>query len=123
MWAQPQLRRANASPSDNPQPVFRKSSGTESDEDDDDGLTHSVYVMYHGTSHANIESILRNGFRLDRSRNGMLGVGIYASTDPQKTLNYGNVTLKLLVYTGKVNTKQDPVFEVWIKYFRMNTRK
>ena len=68
-----------------------------------DGFDHMILVMYHGTSPANAEAILREGFKLNKCKNGgMLGRGIYTSTDPQKTLNYGVVTLKLLVYQGKV---------------------
>ena len=58
------------------------------------------YIMYHGTRSENVDSILSNGFR--RSRIGMLGRGVYVSKDHQKTETvYGDVTLKLIVYTGK----------------------
>ena len=81
-------------------PVFNRTDG---------GFTHLVHVMYHGTSPANADAILREGFRLDKCKSsGMLGVGIYASTDPDKTLNYGSVTFKLLVYQGLVRDCSDP---------------
>ncbi len=56
--------------------------------------------MYHGTKAANVSSILANGFNLSGD-DGMLGKGIYVSEDINKTLWYGDVTLKLLVYVGK----------------------
>ena len=64
-----------------------------------------VYIMYHATDAGNVPSILREGFR--PSTEGMLGPGVYASRDINKTLAYGNedgrrVVLKLLVFTGKV---------------------
>ena len=68
----------------------------------DRGFVHSVYVMYHGTQAANVDSILSNGFDVSKCKGGMLGQGIYASTDANKTRAYGDVTLKLLVYVGKV---------------------
>ena len=59
-------------------PVYSKDRG--------DGRVDRVYVMYHGTSASNAASILKEGgFR--PSRRGMLGAGVYASTDPAKATN------------------------------------
>ena len=68
-------------------------------------INHNVFVMYHGTDRGNVHSILTRGFAVDAPiKSGrMLGTGIYASTDFNKTANYGDVKLKLLVYTGKVS--------------------
>ncbi len=63
------------------------------------GFEDRIYIMYHGTDDSNVDPILSNGFKL--SDNGMLGRGIYVSEDINKTLSYGNVTFKLLVYMGK----------------------
>ena len=59
-----------------------------------------VFVMYHGTKSQRIDSILQYG--LMPSEDGMLGPGIYVSTDFNKAKKYGDVVLKILVYVGKV---------------------
>lgn len=59
-----------------------------------------VFVMYHGTKLENVESILKNG--LKASEKGMLGAGVYASREIDKTLAYGPVTFTLIVLTGRV---------------------
>lgn len=78
------------------------------------GFRHEVYIMYHGTASNNVKSILQNGFRV--SSGGMLGPGVYASRDMAKTHAYGDTTLKLIVYIGKVqkvNTTQGPETTAW----------
>ena len=72
-----------------------------------------IYVMYHGCSRKNtmtsqrrtkislsgtdssrIDSILTEGLQPqsgDSDKSNSLGVGIYASRDPKKTVNYGDV--------------------------------
>ena len=82
-----------------------------------DGLTHDVHVMYHGTDDFNVLSILENGFSLSATprRGRMFGTGVYASTDFAKTATYGNVTLKLLVYTGKVSV----YYVIWFSDFSL----
>ncbi|KAJ8275642.1 hypothetical protein COCON_G00073940 [Conger conger] len=68
---------------------------------------NSTYVMYHGTSKEDAESIKRNGFT--PSEDGMLGPGVYVSRDIQKASHYPrNVAeghrrvLVLIVNVGKV---------------------
>ena len=63
------------------------------------GFQDRIYVMYHATNHSNVQSILTNGFNL--STGGTLGAGVYVSEDINKTIPYGDVTLKLVVYVGK----------------------
>ena len=105
----------------------------------EDGVDHSFYLIYHGTSSEAALGILRNGLR--PSRKGMLGPGIYCSAQFAKVvycdklllklvtiffcqairypLNHDDddrVVLRLLVYTGKVYrcTKQkDPNRKRW----------
>eukprot|EP00927_Polykrikos_kofoidii_P046128 TRINITY_DN40320_c0_g1_i1.p1 TRINITY_DN40320_c0_g1~~TRINITY_DN40320_c0_g1_i1.p1 ORF type:complete len:346 (+),score=18.46 TRINITY_DN40320_c0_g1_i1:82-1119(+) len=63
----------------------------------------SARRFYHGTSLANASSIDRDGFR--RSANGMLGPGVYVSSDIAKARCYGgqnNVVFELRVDLGKV---------------------
>ena len=55
--------------------------------------------MYHATKRQYLASIVKNGFKL--STGGLLGPGIYLSRDINKTRAYGDVCLKVLVYTGK----------------------
>ena len=64
-------------------------------------MASNVYVMYHGTKSELIDSILQYG--LMSSVDGMLGPGIYASTDFNKAKKYGDIILKILVYVGKVS--------------------
>ncbi len=63
------------------------------------GFQDRIYVMYHSTDPKNVKSILTNGFNL--STGGTLGPGVYVSEDIKKTIPYGDVTLKLVVYVGK----------------------
>ncbi|KAL6102415.1 uncharacterized protein ACO6RY_02028 [Pungitius sinensis] len=65
------------------------------------------YVMYHGTTRAAAQSILKSGFR--QSREGMLGAGVYLSRDLQKASRYpidhpeaDRVVIKVTVNVGKV---------------------
>ena len=61
--------------------------------------------MYHSTeTWEQVEGILDNGFKLSSRQENMLGEGIYVSSTLEKTLSYGDFTLKLLVYTGRVCT-------------------
>uniref|UniRef100_A0A3Q0T5U7 PARP catalytic domain-containing protein n=1 Tax=Amphilophus citrinellus TaxID=61819 RepID=A0A3Q0T5U7_AMPCI len=69
-----------------------------------DGKT---YVMYHGTTRVNANSILASGFR--QSEKGMLGRGVYLSRDLQKASGYpighpehDRVVIKVKVNVGKV---------------------
>ncbi len=76
--------------------------------------SEKVYIMYHGTKAQNVASILDGGFRV--SENGMLGRGVYVSTDINKTLNYGDVTLKLLVWVGEtrlITSQNQPDRKTW----------
>lgn len=63
--------------------------------------------MYHSTRRTeNVGAILDSGFKISqRGESGnpdlLLGDGLYVSRDIEKTLSYGNVCFKLLVYPGK----------------------
>ncbi|CAK6950137.1 uncharacterized protein LOC128364946 [Scomber scombrus] len=66
-----------------------------------------VYTMYHGTSVANAQIIIANGFQ--QSSGGMLGKGVYVSRDkkkadryPLKNLPSDRVSLELHVCVGRV---------------------
>ncbi|CAK6981719.1 uncharacterized protein LOC128379345 [Scomber scombrus] len=89
------------------------------------GLSEPVecqnYVMYHGTSRANIVSILRYGFF--QSKRGLLGSGVYLSRDLKKASYYPNghpdndkVVFRVLVEVGRVITidnKDHPRRKTW----------
>ena len=76
-------------------PVFYKKDATT-------GFKHRVMVMYHGTDPENVGPIAKNGFKVSKKDGLMFGPGIYTSTDLNKTDNYGDATLKVLVYLGEV---------------------
>ena len=76
--------------------------------------------MYHSTTPENAASIIRdNGFRIssDALHDGrMLGDGIYVSSTIAKARKFGPVTLKLLVYPGRIcviNRKDHPLQKSW----------
>ena len=80
------------------------------------GFIQRVYVMYHGTPYENVEPILRHGFRPSDATGKLLGAGIYVSRDEAKTVNYGEICLKLLVYPGRtkrVVREDDPDRTSW----------
>ena len=60
-----------------------------------------VFVMYHATSPGAVRDILLNGFNRSQGKRMMLGDGVYVTRNIQKTLHYGEVCFKLLVYPGK----------------------
>ncbi|XP_038594408.1 uncharacterized protein LOC119917990 [Micropterus salmoides] len=75
------------------------------------GLSEPVsdgnYIMYHGTTRQNAQSILATGFR--QSADGMLGRGVYLSRDLEKASHYpinhpesDRVVIKVTVNVGKV---------------------
>lgn len=70
-------------------------------------MSNRTYVMYHGTTSRNAESIQLWGFRA--SPNGTLGPGVYLSRDHQKASLYpighpscNKVVIKVLVDVGRV---------------------
>lgn len=72
-------------------------------------ISDKTYVMYHGTTSRNAESIQVCGFR--PSPSGMLGPGVYLSRDHQKASCYpishpkgDKVVIEVLVDVGKVIT-------------------
>lgn len=83
------------------------------------GFCQQVFVMYHATKDVeNVESILKTGFRRSDGPNKILGDGLYVSKDIEKTLPYGDVCFKLLVYPGKtyvVEKMSDPDITSWQK--------
>ena len=56
--------------------------------------------MYHGTTAANAQSIMENGF--NPSSDGMLGQGVYLSADIEKAKRYGSSILVVEAKLGKV---------------------
>jgi len=77
------------------------------------GFRQQVFIMYHSTkSPENVGRILQSGFNISqRGESGnpalLLGDGLYVSRDIEKTLAYGSVCFKLLVYPGKTFIVQD----------------
>jgi len=82
------------------------------------GFRQQVFIMYHSTVNPqNVSSILHNGFKISQKgstwRPGLLlGDGVYVTRDIEKTIGYGDVCFKLLVYPGKTfivddNTPQE----------------
>lgn len=73
--------------------------------------------MYHATRQPeNVANILDNGFRISQGSGFLLGDGLYVSRDIEKTLSYGDVCFKLLVYPGKtlrVEDQEDPLRTSW----------
>jgi len=72
--------------------------------------------MYHATDAYNVPSILDRGFGLSGGPHKALGNGLYVSKDIEKTLGYGDVCFKLLVYPGKscvVTHDTDPMRTRW----------
>lgn len=90
-------------------------------QDPSEVISDRTYVMYHGTTSRNAESIQLWGFR--PSSGGQLGPGIYLSRDQQKASRYpighpkgDKVIIQVLVDVGKVITiryQNDPVRKTW----------
>ncbi|XP_068581704.1 grass carp reovirus (GCRV)-induced gene 2e [Cebidichthys violaceus] len=84
-------------------------------------LRGRTYVMYHGTTKATAQLILKNGFQ--QSADGMLGRGVYLSRDLQKASRYpidhpesDKVVIKVQVNVGKViaiNRQYHPRQKTW----------
>uniref|UniRef100_A0A3B3DI11 PARP catalytic domain-containing protein n=1 Tax=Oryzias melastigma TaxID=30732 RepID=A0A3B3DI11_ORYME len=81
-----------------------------------------TYVMYHGTTWENAESIWENGFR--QSSKGMLGPGVYLSRDLEKARRYpieleddeDRVIIKVKVNVGRViaiRYQNHPLQKTW----------
>uniref|UniRef100_A0A8C7XUH4 PARP catalytic domain-containing protein n=1 Tax=Oryzias sinensis TaxID=183150 RepID=A0A8C7XUH4_9TELE len=83
-----------------------------------------TYVMYHGTTRASAESIWDNGFQ--RSKDGMLGPGVYLSRDLEKARRYpidhpdeDRIIIKVKVNVGRViviSKQNDPLQKTWSSY-------
>lgn len=79
------------------------------------------YVMYHGTTRRNAQSIQASGFR--QSSDGMLGRGVYLSRDLEKASRYpidhpehDRIVIKVVVNVGKViaiNYQGHPRRKTW----------
>ncbi|XP_045899447.1 uncharacterized protein LOC123967395 [Micropterus dolomieu] len=92
------------------------------------GLSEPVsgnkYIMYHGTTRQNAQSILATGFQ--QSEDGMLGRGVYLSRDVEKARRYpighpecDKVVIRVLVNVGQViaiNFKGHPLQKTWQAY-------
>ena len=81
------------------------------------GFRQKVFVMYHSTNDPrNVSNILNYGFNISKGSHLLLGDGLYVSRDIEKTVRYGPVCFKLLVYLGKtlgVEKWQDPMRQAW----------
>uniref|UniRef100_A0A8C5MUS1 PARP catalytic domain-containing protein n=1 Tax=Leptobrachium leishanense TaxID=445787 RepID=A0A8C5MUS1_9ANUR len=80
-----------------------------------------IYVMYHGTTVAAAQEIIKKGFR-QSSADGMLGRGVYVSRDQDKAARYpldnksDQVILKLRVNVGrvkKIDYQGHPMQKTW----------
>lgn len=70
--------------------------------------------MYHGTTYANAQSIIDNGF--NTSSGGMLGQGVYLSADIEKAKRYGSSILVVeakLGKTKKIDSQSHPMRTSW----------
>eukprot|EP00438_Fugacium_kawagutii_P006162 Skav207450 [mRNA] locus=scaffold3545:35731:36342:+ [translate_table: standard] len=70
--------------------------------------------MFHGTTAANAQSIMKNGFK--PSSGGMLGPGVYVSADIEKAKRYGTSILILEVKLGKtkrIDSQSHPMRTSW----------
>jgi len=77
------------------------------------GFRQQVFVMYHATRDVeNVRNILSEGFKRSQSSHLLLGDGMYVSRDINKSLNYGEVCFKLLVYPGKTFRVDDSTPEL-----------
>uniref|UniRef100_A0A8P4GGS5 PARP catalytic domain-containing protein n=1 Tax=Dicentrarchus labrax TaxID=13489 RepID=A0A8P4GGS5_DICLA len=84
-------------------------------------VSGKTYVMYHGTTRQNAQSIKASGFR--QSADGMLGRGVYLSRDLEKASHYpidhpesDRVVIKVQVNVGKVITikrQGHPLQKTW----------
>uniref|UniRef100_H2L654 Uncharacterized protein n=1 Tax=Oryzias latipes TaxID=8090 RepID=H2L654_ORYLA len=80
-----------------------------------------TYVMYHGTTRASAESIRASGFQ--RSKDGMLGAGVYLSRDLEKARRYpidhpdeDRIIIKVKVNVGRViviSKQNHPLQKTW----------
>ena len=71
-------------------------------------------IMYHGTSAAAADNILRNGFI--PSTKGLLGPGVYLSRNTEKARAYGPVVIEVVVHLGRVaviDSKNHPLQKCW----------
>uniref|UniRef100_UPI00398EC87E grass carp reovirus (GCRV)-induced gene 2e n=1 Tax=Pristiophorus japonicus TaxID=55135 RepID=UPI00398EC87E len=85
-----------------------------------------VYVMYHGTSKQNVNSICNPRIGFQRSKDGMLGPGVYVSRDFQKASKYPlfldenqKAVLKLKVNVGrvkKIDHQGHPLQKTWQRH-------
>ena len=84
------------------------------------GFRQQVFVMYHSPHPYAVRDILDNGFKISQRENLVLNNGLYVSRDIEKTLDYGSVCFKLLVYPGKsvvVTEQSDPMRMNWHREF------
>ena len=78
------------------------------------GCTGKTMKMYHGTTPANAKSIMKTGF--NPSSSGMLGEGVYVSSDIEKAKRYGSAILTVEVKLGrtkKIDSQSHPMRTSW----------
>jgi len=69
-----------------------------------DKISHNERLVFHGTAEANIESILKENFRLDKCHRFAHGKGVYFSEFPDISLGYGAGLLLCRVMLGRTYT-------------------
>uniref|UniRef100_A0A3Q2CCH9 PARP catalytic domain-containing protein n=1 Tax=Cyprinodon variegatus TaxID=28743 RepID=A0A3Q2CCH9_CYPVA len=84
-------------------------------------LVNRTYIMYHGTTRANAQSIASTGFR--QSADGMLGPGVYLTRSLEKARRYpinhpewDKVVIQVQVNVGRVKAirrKNHPLQKTW----------
>jgi len=89
------------------------------------GFLQQVFVMYHSTKgYKNARKIVETGFNISQNdpenpdRNLTLGDGLYVTRDIEKSVEYGDICFKLLVYPGKtyqVTDIKDELRTTWHK--------
>lgn len=81
------------------------------------GLNPKGRYMFHGTSPESADSIMREGFRLDRGeRHGRSGgEGVYLAKTPEEASEYGPEVLA--VHMGKTRVSKDAYMEASTRWY------
>jgi len=78
------------------------------------GYAAKAVTMYHGTSRAGADKIMRHGFQ--QASSGLLGTGVYLSLDPNRAARYGDTVMVVEVKLGKVkdiDSESHPLRTSW----------
>ena len=83
-----------------------------------DRKTGTIMKMYHGTRPENVQSIMKHGFK--PSSDGMLGRGVYLSSNIRKARRYGRAIFVVWVKLGKtkaIDSQNHPMRTSWSRYY------